>query len=141
MVSAPGNDHMRAEQTDAKPTQRKNSRVLVRISGPVEAVADTTHGLDRRPRQALSEPTYADVDHIAAGVVVQPPDVMVQLITAAHAAAPAHQVREQRELPFAEPLLDAPDGRPPTLEVDPDAAPLQYAAPVDLAHRRHGQVP
>src|SRR4051795_11119684 len=102
MVSAPGNDHMRAEQTDAKPTQAQNSRVLPRISGSVEAVADTTHGLDRRPGQALPEPTHADVDHVAAGVVVKPPDVMEQLIPAAHAAAPAHQMREQRELPLTE---------------------------------------
>ena len=81
MVSAPGNG-MRAEQTNAKPSQSQNSRVLGGgISAPVEAVADTTHGLDRRPHQALPEPTHADVDHVAAGVVVQPPDVMEQRIS------------------------------------------------------------
>src|SRR6188472_796754 len=127
MVSAPGNDHMRAEQTNAKPSQSQNSRVLPRISGPVEAVADTTYGLDRRPSQALPQPTHADVDHVAAGVVVQPPDVMEQLISAAHAAAPAHQVREQRELPLTEHRIDAVDGGPPALEVEPDAAAFQEA--------------
>src|SRR4029077_3966079 len=127
MVSAPGNVHMRAEQTNAKPSQSQNSRALVRISGPVEAVTDTTHGLDRRPRQALPEPTYADVDDVASGVVVQPPDVMEQLVTAAHAAMPAHQVREQRELPLAEHHLDAVDGGPPTLGTGPDAPSLPEA--------------
>ena len=41
MVSAPGNEHMRAEQTDAKPTQSQNSRVLVRISGVLAAATVT----------------------------------------------------------------------------------------------------
>src|SRR3954470_12596410 len=99
MVSSPGHSHIRTVQAAAEASQGRYRSPRTRTSLTVEAVADTADGLDRRVRlQLVAQPADADLHDIAAGVEVQTPDVVQQLLTAAHVPATAHQVRQQREL-------------------------------------------
>src|SRR4051794_388631 len=102
MVSSPGIAHMSRQQTTASNSHGTSSRGSRRMSGSDEAVAGAAHGLNRQVAQLPPQSADADLDHVAARVVVQTPDSTEQLLAAAHVAASANQVREQRELEFGE---------------------------------------
>src|SRR6478672_1580554 len=103
MVSSPGCTHIPAVLTRASASHHGYRSGPLRCSASIEAVPHPADRLDRGLGcELVPEPTHAHLHHVAAGVEVEAPHVVQQLVAPAHVPPPAHQVGQEGELPFGQ---------------------------------------
>src|SRR3954447_5217696 len=127
IVSLPGASHIKTQQAGARTSQGRNSRRLLGISGPEEAVAHAADRLDRQVAQLGPQAPHARLDDVASGIVVDAPDVAEQLVPPADVPAMAHEVPEQLELALGEDHVAVGGHGASPVQVEADAAGHQEA--------------
>ena len=83
------------------------------------------HGRDRVGAELLAQVADVDVDDVGAGVEVEAPDLVEQLLAGQHLAGVGHEDLGERELARRQVDLLAADGGPAGAEVEADAAGLE----------------
>ena len=95
-----------------------------------QPVADVAHRLDRIRRVRVTQlaPQVADVDleHLRAGIEVEPPDRVEDLLAGENLVGVAHQVGEQLELARGQLDLVAVALDPPRAQVEADVGDVEH---------------
>src|SRR4051794_32798676 len=91
----------------------------------VEPVAHAAHGGDRRRTELLAQVADVDVHNVRAGVEVEAPDLVEELLAREDLAGVHHERLRQRELACRQLELALADGRATGADVEADTAGLE----------------